>query len=322
MVMSFVFGMCGLGLVNGQAYKTSNLGFECQAVNKREDCKRCGTRGEYGQVSKPEITCPKCEGVSNETLSKFPCSPCSNTRKVKDPNYVPPRKCEVCNGRGLVLTVGHKFQVADDDYTERLRWADALYACSNFGGGWRLPFLNELIGMYEFLHRKGKGNFQETWYWSSSQERYGDNAYGMSFSKGYLSSGGDFYYDQIRGGGKVRAVRYLPSTDDGYEIFTIDDGKPMQVAKEDFSSKMNRDDAMSACEGLGNGWRLPTKEELNEMYKQLHRKGKGYFQNTWYWSSSQVNSGNAWGVDLRNGGVNFHFGMSNVYQVCAVRTLP
>ena len=66
MVMTLVFGMCGLGLVNGQAYKTSNSGFECQAVTKRENCQRCGTKGEYGQVSTPEITCSKCKDVSNE----------------------------------------------------------------------------------------------------------------------------------------------------------------------------------------------------------------------------------------------------------------
>jgi len=72
MVMSFVFGMCDLGLVNGQVYKTSNSGFECQAVTKREKCQRCNAKSDYGQVNTPEITCPKCKGVSNETLSKFP----------------------------------------------------------------------------------------------------------------------------------------------------------------------------------------------------------------------------------------------------------
>ena len=37
----------------GKHYKSISLGFECQAV-KVEDCS-------------------KCKGVSNETLSKFPC---------------------------------------------------------------------------------------------------------------------------------------------------------------------------------------------------------------------------------------------------------
>jgi len=196
-----------------------------------------------------------------------------------------------------------------------MKWDDAMNACRSLGGGWRLPTKEELKGMYEFLHRKGKGNFQNAWYWSSSQVDSG-NAWGVDFGNGGHNS-----HLGMSNGYQVRAVQYLPSAFGGNEIFTID-GKPIEVAKKDFPKPMNWDDAMSACEGLGNGWRLPTKEELNEMYKQLHRKGKGYFQNTWYWSSSQVNSGNAWGVDLRNGGVNFHFGMSNVYQVCAVRTLP
>ena len=161
-----------------QAYKTSNKGYECYAVTERKDCEKCEAKGEYGQVSTPKITCSKCENVSNAMLAKFPCSSCSNTRKVKDPNYVPPRKCEVCNGRGEVLTLGHKIQVADADYTVELNWDDAMYACSNFGGGWRLPTIEELTGMSEFLHSKGKGNFKTddpngradgNWYWSSSE---------------------------------------------------------------------------------------------------------------------------------------------------------
>ena len=215
MVMTLVFRMCCMGLVNGQAYKTSNSGFECQAV-KRQDCERCKTKGEYGQVSTPEITCSKCKGVSNETLSKFPCSSCSNTRKVKDPNYVPPRKCEVCNGRGLVLTLGHKIQVADADYTERLDWNDAKYVCSNFGGGWRLPTTEELIGMYEFLHRKGKGNFKAYFYWSSSQNSSG-KAWGVNFGSGNVDNdfrdSDDFdlrLHNSNHFDLRVRAVRALP----------------------------------------------------------------------------------------------------------------
>jgi len=71
-----------------QAYKTANYGYECYAVTEREDCDKCEATGEYGQVSTPKIPCSKCEGVSSAMLAKFPCSSCSNTRKVKDPNYV------------------------------------------------------------------------------------------------------------------------------------------------------------------------------------------------------------------------------------------
>ena len=194
-----------------QAYKTANYGYECYAVTKREDCEKCETKGEYGQVSTPKIACSKCEGVSNATLAKVPCSSCLNTRKVKDPNYVPARKCEVCNGRGQVLTRGHKIQVADADVTELLSWHDAKYVCSSFGDGWRLPTQEELTGMYEFLHRKGKCNFKtktDKYYWSSS-EYDADYAWVFNFDYGqaYDSS---YYYSYKDYTLRVRAVRALP----------------------------------------------------------------------------------------------------------------
>jgi len=111
------------------------------------------------------------------------------------------------------------------------------------------------------------------------------------------------------------------STDGGYETFTIV-GETMQVAKEDLPHLMTWDDAMSACQNLGNGWRLPSVGELQEMY-ELHKQGKGNFKNELYWSSSQDNSGVAWNVSfsdgiVRNYGVNKDF----LARVRAVRALP
>jgi hypothetical protein len=70
----------------------------------------------------------------------------------------------------------------------------------------------------------------------------------------------------------------------GYEIKI--DGSTIQVAKEDFPNEMSWVDAMAACQNLGNGWRLPSIDELGAMYEQLHKQDKGNFKNEWYWSSS------------------------------------
>jgi hypothetical protein len=111
----------------------------------------------------------------------------------------------------MVFTLGHKFQVADADYTERLDWYDAKYVFSNFGGGWRLPTKEELRGMYEFLHLKGKGNFSNTRYWSSS-EYDAENAWSFGFDDGqaYGYYGKNVYGSKTYYTNQVRAVRALP----------------------------------------------------------------------------------------------------------------
>ena len=40
----------------------------------------------------------------------------------------------------------------------------------------------------------------------------------------------------------------------------------LQIAQTDFPNQMNWEDAKKACEALGEGWRLPSKDELNSMY--------------------------------------------------------
>jgi len=100
------------------------------------------------------------------------------------------------------------------------------------------------------------------------------------------------------------------------------EGKTIEVAKKDFPNEMNWDDAMAACQNLGNGWRLPSIEELKAIYKQLHTKGKGNFQNKWYWSSSENSDYNAWDFIFMHGGTsNVSFNL-NAERVRAVRTLP
>ena len=49
---------------------------------------------------------------------------------------------------------------------------------------------------------------------------------------------------------------------------------------------MNWLDAKKACEALGEGWRLPTKDELNSMY--VNKNTIGGFSTNSYWSSSEM----------------------------------
>ncbi len=81
--------------------------------------------------------------------------------------------------------------------------------------------------------------------------------------------------------------------------------KQIQIAKNRFPTLMNWQDAKSACEALGEGWRLPNREELNEMYKNKELF-EGFTsgepeEHGYYWSSSDDCEGDntlAWGQDL------------------------
>jgi hypothetical protein len=62
--------------------------------------------------------------------------------------------------------------------------------------------------------------------------------------------------------------------------------------------------AAQLCAGLEiNGykdWFLPSKDELNLMYQNLHKKGLGGFSG-YYWSSSQYNTYSSWSQYFSNG---------------------
>jgi hypothetical protein len=49
------------------------------------------------------------------------------------------------------------------------------------------------------------------------------------------------------------------------------------------------------------GWFLPSKDELDLMYKNLHKNKVGKFSNVWYWSSSEFDTDRAWGQNFSDG---------------------
>jgi hypothetical protein len=61
----------------------------------------------------------------------------------------------------------------------------------------------------------------------------------------------------------------------------------------------NWEDAKKVCEDLGEGWRLPTKEELHLIW--LNKESIGGFAAAYYWSSSEGSSYFAWSQLFANG---------------------
>jgi uncharacterized protein (TIGR02145 family) len=75
----------------------------------------------------------------------------------------------------------------------------------------------------------------------------------------------------------------------------------LEVMKEDLGNREWRwREAKKACANLGDGWRLPTKDELNILYE--NKENIGGFDYRWYWSSSEAGSDSAWVQDFDEGG--------------------
>ena len=62
---------------------------------------------------------------------------------------------------------------------------------------------------------------------------------------------------------------------------------------------MSWDEANIACVKVGDGWRLPTKDELKILYENKDKIGG--FANGYYWSSTETGNDDAWGQYFLNG---------------------
>ena len=100
----------------------------------------------------------------------------------------------------------------------------------------------------------------------------------------------------------------------GQDIKTVKIGN-LEVMTEDLG-EMNWDEAKKACENLGDGWRLPTKDELNMMYENQDKIG-GFVPFS-YWSSTEGVDSRAWSHQF-DGGDQYLDGKLANSEVRAVR---
>ena len=89
-----------------------------------------------------------------------------------------------------------------------------------------------------------------------------------------------------------------------------------EVYPEDLGEH-NWKNAKKVCKNLGNGWRLPTREELHLIW--LNKENIGGFAAAYYWSSGEGNFYNAWYQAFNNGNQYNYANKSNTYYVRAVR---
>lgn len=119
---------------------------------------------------------------------------------------------------------------------------------------------------------------------------------------------------------KSTASNDLSVNVNGREVSTVKIGN-LEVMTEDLGV-MEWPKAEQACESLGNGWRLPSLEELEILHKK--RKRIGGFKVDHYWSSTESKDSNILNemmIIVFGVGDQFYNGKQTPNCVRAVRTL-
>ena len=80
-----------------------------------------------------------------------------------------------------------------------------------------------------------------------------------------------------------------------------------EIAPKSTEVMLTWDDAVEYCKNLvvddKSGWRLPTKDELDQMYKNRDSMPAGEeFDSIWHWSSLEDSATNAWNQRFSSGG--------------------
>jgi hypothetical protein len=74
----------------------------------------------------------------------------------------------------------------------------------------------------------------------------------------------------------------------------------IEISPKEYERQLNWHDGMLYCQLLiidgKDDWRLPTKEELNDIYNS-----ENDFVGSFYWSSTEYDGYYAWGQDLSTG---------------------
>lgn len=95
-------------------------------------------------------------------------------------------------------------------------------------------------------------------------------------------------------------------TSESKSIYVNSKGKKLEVAISDVPKKLNLNQTMEECKKLNDGWRLPTRDELEIVYRDIHKKNQGNFNKKGiYWTSSK--SPDDWVLTL-----SFSDGKSNI----------
>ncbi len=107
-------------------------------------------------------------------------------------------------------------------------------------------------------------------------------------------------------------------------VFVVDpSGKKGKLAHIDDAGSMSWIDAMKIHEQLGEGWRLPTFNELRIMYHTIGQgaSNKGEFSDKLYWSTTAFDDHQARLIRFRDGNTSYHYNKNAAHRKFKVRAI-
>jgi hypothetical protein len=201
---------------------------------------------------------------------------------------------------GNSIKLGH-LEIAKNSFPKKMNWFDANKACENLGNGWRLPTVEE----FDFMFRSKiiGGGFMDMgglYYWSSAEsgELHAIAVEGLSKKRKFptlkrqyciviavKNINGDTSTKTYNKTTKINSSRIFESVG----IKAKNEKHKFEVYEKDLNETMTYYEAKKACKKLGKNWRVPLKEELDEINK--HRNTIAGLRDTIYWSCTLFSMG-------------------------------
>lgn len=201
------------------------------------------------------------------------------------------------------------------------KWPDADAYCSSLGGGYALPSKEQLDALYA-AHPNGQLNAMFGWmlndaYVSSTQGGTAGTHYHVALNQDYASADTD-----IDDYGYVSCVRATaPVSPPGCESTgAVSVDVPGTGLFTPTCQGMVWSTANTHCNNMGNGYRLPSRDELLALYNANPNNQMytvyGWPTNLYYWSSTQNTGPDHYGVHLLHGGVGDSSDANGNYVAC------
>jgi hypothetical protein len=254
------------------------------------------TNGDGTWINKTENQINKTENQINKT---------ENQNKIKEVDFL------------KVLGTPKKFgslEVAEKDFPYSMNFEDAKVACDKLGPGWRLPTIDELKFLFKKKNKVLAKNLLP--FLSSTIDPKNGNYFIMGKDGLPISGAKSTSTVEIRA---VRGSYNVPSrAEEINEVVGVPIGLgKIQIAQFDIQHYLTFEEAKKACQDLGDGWRLPTRKELELIYK--NREKISELEIGEYWSSSEYDGKNSKTWSKGYWVINFNDG-NNLYREPRRRT--